>query len=400
MWQDLRKSRADSALLSVGVAELANERKRVAEAEQALCDQQLSTTDATFERGTTNNDGCVAAATAVDFASASHQAFELCERKGSVRAQPLEQEQDASAEDLRATAVSAAAANSSVRNTVRSWPPSPQNSHSAAKLATPPSTSTPAPRCIAGVPAAEESPLLLPPVGRRTVEESGPPLAALAVEQSPLSSSSVPDRAQAPVSATTTSPAAAAPSAPPFRLAQTAAALASFVPTSGGGVGGGGTEPSAGPSAQFQWRGAEGEVHCAYACMTHVGGNGENWKKVNQDAVFTTQPGADLVVWGVLDGHGPDNGALVAQTAASAMKHWFEAHVDQVNSSPQASMAEAFKVAHTSVREALVSKYDRLGKPLKVLLLLQLNTDRKVSYKRKLCACPSRSVRLHARASC
>ena len=74
--------------------------------------------------------------------------------------------------------------------------------------------------------------------------------------------------------------------------------------------------------------------------------------------------GTDAVVWGVLDGHGPDNGCLAATTASQALKAWFEQHGDELNASPQASMAAAFERAHVAVREAIVQKYVGLGTPL------------------------------------
>lgn len=50
------------------------------------------------------------------------------------------------------------------------------------------------------------------------------------------------------------------------------------------------------------------KVHAAYAALTHVGGSGHNTKKVNQDACFSCKCGPATIVWGVLDGHGTDNG--------------------------------------------------------------------------------------------
>ena len=41
-----------------------------------------------------------------------------------------------------------------------------------------------------------------------------------------------------------------------------------------------------------------------------------------QDAYFVAKPDADTMVWGVLDGHGPDNGTLAAQVAAVSFREW------------------------------------------------------------------------------
>ena len=132
----------------------------------------------------------------------------------------------------------------------------------------------------------------------------------------------------------------------------------------GGAVGGGGGVPAAGPQGDFRWSGAQGEVHCAYSTMTHVGGSGNKISKHNQDAHFVARPAEDSIVWGVLDGHGPDNGCLAATTAAEALCKWFEKNVGELNASPQASMAAAFEHAHSAVRAAIVSKYKKLGTPL------------------------------------
>ena len=72
------------------------------------------------------------------------------------------------------------------------------------------------------------------------------------------------------------------------------------------------------------------------------------------------------MVWGVLDGHGPDNGGLVAERASAALIEWFESHVDELKpEKAQSAMKRAFEHAHTVVREAIVRKYTELGTPLR-----------------------------------
>jgi len=110
---------------------------------------------------------------------------------------------------------------------------------------------------------------------------------------------------------------------------------------------------------------AEGLVHCAFATLTHVGGSGDNPAKRQQDAYFMAVLGAEARVWGILDGHGPDNGTLAAETAAKAFTTWFEGHAAELTESPQKAMATAFEDAHNAIRTAIVRKYKDKGMPLR-----------------------------------
>jgi serine/threonine protein phosphatase PrpC len=139
-------------------------------------------------------------------------------------------------------------------------------------------------------------------------------------------------------------------------------------------IGGAGTGKTVGPSGSFAWSGKDGSVHCAYASCTHIGGTGpaeggpnhSSPSKKNQDAYFCAQLSDDTVVWGVLDGHGPDNGGLVAERASAALIEWFESHVDELKpEKAQSAMKRAFEHAHSVVREAIVRKYTELGTPLR-----------------------------------
>ena len=51
------------------------------------------------------------------------------------------------------------------------------------------------------------------------------------------------------------------------------------------------------------------------------------------------------MVWGVLDGHGHDNGGLASQVGARVMKAWFEENHEALTKDPQASMRLAFEQA-------------------------------------------------------
>ena len=70
-------------------------------------------------------------------------------------------------------------------------------------------------------------------------------------------------------------------------------------------------------SGAFEWSGDEGALNCFHASAMHVGGSGSNPDKQNQDALFCARCDAPTIVWGVLDGHGHDNGALASQVLPS-----------------------------------------------------------------------------------
>lgn len=87
---------------------------------------------------------------------------------------------------------------------------------------------------------------------------------------------------------------------------------------------------------------------------------------LNQDAFFAVQPSASLAVWGVLDGHGPDNGRLASQAAAAAMSSYFTSEEGQaaVAEAPKKAMVDAFEQAHAAIRHAIVRKYESADDPL------------------------------------
>ena len=110
--------------------------------------------------------------------------------------------------------------------------------------------------------------------------------------------------------------------------------------------------------------GKEGALLCRYAAASHVGGSGSSPTKQNQDAHFVADCGDSTMVWGVLDGHGPDNGILAAQTGAAALKDWCTSHVSELRAAPSAAMKGAFQAAHNAIRAALLRKYDAAGAAL------------------------------------
>jgi len=114
----------------------------------------------------------------------------------------------------------------------------------------------------------------------------------------------------------------------------------------------------------FEWRGEEGELKCFYATAGHIGGRGNNPDKQNQDAIFCTQCDSQTMVWGVLDGHGHDNGQLASYVGARELMAYYEAHHVELTRDPQTAMKKAFEKAHIGIRAALVEKYKKLKQPL------------------------------------
>ena len=110
--------------------------------------------------------------------------------------------------------------------------------------------------------------------------------------------------------------------------------------------------------------GSEVGVRCRFASVSHIGGSGKNRQKENQDAMFVVR-GERTMVWGVLDGHGPDNGRLAAHGGVRAFKAWFAEHEVELESDPQVAMTSAFRAAHDAIRQLMVTRYERQGEPLK-----------------------------------
>ena len=89
-----------------------------------------------------------------------------------------------------------------------------------------------------------------------------------------------------------------------------------------------------------------------YFEFTHKGGTG-NGPKENQDAYFLAKIDEQNAVFGVLDGHGQDNGAIAAQAAAAACKEYLVAHFEELRAAPEAVMHSCFEAAHKAVFKAI-----------------------------------------------
>lgn len=95
--------------------------------------------------------------------------------------------------------------------------------------------------------------------------------------------------------------------------------------------------------------------HFAY---THPGGS-KPLHATNQDVHFHLEIDRYNQVFGVLDGHGRDNGALVANVAAQAIKGFLADRFDELRVDAEETLAGAFEVAHEACREAVLGAAKR-----------------------------------------
>jgi len=67
--------------------------------------------------------------------------------------------------------------------------------------------------------------------------------------------------------------------------------------------------------------------------------------------------GGGTLVWGVLDGHGQENGRIASWAGAAALKEYFLGNVAALEEEPEEAMTSAFKAAHDGIGAALRAKY-------------------------------------------
>ena len=92
-------------------------------------------------------------------------------------------------------------------------------------------------------------------------------------------------------------------------------------------------------------------THVGY---THPGGSKPLDAK-NQDTWFHLCIDDHNAVWGVFDGHGGENGTLVAQVAADTVKAHLAAHFGKLRTEPEAVCIAAFELAHEAARRAVLA---------------------------------------------
>ena len=64
---------------------------------------------------------------------------------------------------------------------------------------------------------------------------------------------------------------------------------------------------------------------------------------------LTLTPTLINAAWGVFDGHGSQNGTLVAEVASATIEHVLRAHWARLRSEPEHLMTDAFGQAHRAV---------------------------------------------------
>ena len=94
-----------------------------------------------------------------------------------------------------------------------------------------------------------------------------------------------------------------------------------------------------------------------YFEFTHRGGTG-NGPKENQDAYFLAHIDDQNAVFGVLDGHGGDHGAVAAQAGAACCKQFLVQHFSRLAADPEGVMRECFEAAHNAVFLAIKTQGD------------------------------------------
>ena len=92
----------------------------------------------------------------------------------------------------------------------------------------------------------------------------------------------------------------------------------------------------------------------AVVSFTHEGGAG-GLDKENQDAAFTAQLSADVLVCAAFDGHGKKRGRVAAQAAAAAAEQFLRLHLAELIREPEQTLRRAFEDAHGAVRKALLA---------------------------------------------
>jgi serine/threonine protein phosphatase PrpC len=98
-----------------------------------------------------------------------------------------------------------------------------------------------------------------------------------------------------------------------------------------------------------------------HAAFSHPG---HAWRKdggsappPNQDAFFVLRIDDHNVAYGVFDGHGHDNGTLIAQTASASVEAFLRAHFDDLrgpSEQKEALFVAAFRQAHEKCRRAII----------------------------------------------
>ena len=108
---------------------------------------------------------------------------------------------------------------------------------------------------------------------------------------------------------------------------------------------------------------------------THPGGSKPLDAK-NQDTWFALKIDEHNQVWGVLDGHGSDNGTLVADVCAAAIKGHLAEHFNRLRTEPEAVFTRAFELAHEAARKAVLEADPTIHKLYKGVVVEEYEDER------------------------
>ena len=92
---------------------------------------------------------------------------------------------------------------------------------------------------------------------------------------------------------------------------------------------------------------------------THPGGTKPLDAK-NQDTYFSFHVDANNACFGVLDGHGSDNGTLIAQVCSDVIEQYVRDNFNRLRTEPEAVFNVAFEKAHEASRKALLATDENL----------------------------------------
>ena len=116
--------------------------------------------------------------------------------------------------------------------------------------------------------------------------------------------------------------------------------------------------PSEREAALKAARGAQPAARAPYLTQTHLAythpGGTKPLDATNQDTSFCVVIDEHNALFGVLDGHGAENGELVARVAAGAIEAYVLAHFGRLRTEPAAVFRAAFEAAHDACRRALL----------------------------------------------
>ncbi|KAL1514567.1 hypothetical protein AB1Y20_003661 [Prymnesium parvum] len=112
-------------------------------------------------------------------------------------------------------------------------------------------------------------------------------------------------------------------------------------------------EMAAAPPAAVQVAPKGVKMSGRYVGYSHPGGS-KPVDAVNQDTWFVHELDEHNMLFAVFDGHGPENGAMVAQVAAQTVRDYVVSHFNALRSEPESVFTEAFELAHKAALDAVL----------------------------------------------